>query len=96
MTLPNPAPYATQTSLRYLYLPQSEMQRFMALRYLPRCSKAGALYVPETCPQEGPEIPQTCSLQRIPKPVLASVIRLYQQYSYSVWPVVNAEALWEE
>lgn len=34
-----------------------------------------------------------CSLHCIPKTVFASVIRLYQQYSYSVWPVVNAEAL---
>jgi hypothetical protein len=33
------------------------------------------------------------SHQRIPKTILASVIRLYQQYSYSVWPVVNTEAL---
>ncbi|CAG8048793.1 unnamed protein product, partial [Penicillium nalgiovense] len=35
------------------------------------------------------------SLQCIPKTILASGIRLYQQYSYSVWPVVNAEALLE-
>lgn len=29
----------------------------------------------------------------IPKDALASVVRLYQQHSYSVWPVVNADAL---
>ncbi|KAJ5619853.1 hypothetical protein N7510_003837 [Penicillium lagena] len=29
----------------------------------------------------------------ISKEVLASVVRLYQQHSYSVWPVVNADAL---
>ena len=46
-TFNNLGPHATQTSLRYLYLPESEMQRFLALRYLPQCSKAGALYVPE-------------------------------------------------
>ncbi|KAJ6028625.1 hypothetical protein N7540_004201 [Penicillium herquei] len=32
---------------------------------------------------------------RISKAVLAPIIRLYQQYSYSVWPVVNAEVLLE-
>lgn len=30
---------------------------------------------------------------RIPKTILESVIRLYQRYSYSVWPVIDAEAL---
>ncbi|CAG7957113.1 unnamed protein product [Penicillium nalgiovense] len=35
------------------------------------------------------------SPQCIPKTILASGIRLYQQYSYSVWPVVNIEALLE-
>jgi hypothetical protein len=35
---------------------------------------------------------EACS-QRIPKTILESVVRLYQRYSYSVWPVVNAEAL---
>jgi uncharacterized membrane protein YccC len=35
---------------------------------------------------------EACS-QRIPKAILKSVVRLYQRYSYSVWPVVNAEAL---
>lgn len=34
-----------------------------------------------------------CSPQCIPRTILASVIRLYQQYSYGVWPVVNAEAI---
>jgi len=29
----------------------------------------------------------------ISKAVLAPIVRLYQQYSYSVWPVVNADAL---
>lgn len=29
----------------------------------------------------------------ISKAVLAPIVRLYQQYSYSVWPVVNANAL---
>ena len=35
---------------------------------------------------------EACS-QRIPKSILQSIVRLYQRYSYSVWPVVNAEAL---
>jgi hypothetical protein len=35
---------------------------------------------------------EVCS-QRIPKTILESVVRLYQRYSYSVWPVVNAEGL---
>ncbi|KAJ5835592.1 hypothetical protein N7447_001618 [Penicillium robsamsonii] len=34
-----------------------------------------------------------CSSERIPKAILALVIRLYQQYLYGVWPVVNAEVL---
>lgn len=34
--------------------------------------------------------------QRISKDVLAPIIRLYQQHSYSVWPVVDAHALLED
>ncbi|KAJ5105406.1 hypothetical protein NUU61_002753, partial [Penicillium alfredii] len=36
---------------------------------------------------------ESCFSQRIPKTILASVIRLYQQYSFSVWPVVSADAV---
>lgn len=38
-------------------------------------------------------LPEGPILKRIPKEVLAPIIRLYQQCSYSVWPVVNAEEL---
>ncbi|KAJ5595170.1 uncharacterized protein N7459_001378 [Penicillium hispanicum] len=34
-----------------------------------------------------------CLPHRISKVVLAPILRLYQQYSYGVWPVVNADAL---
>lgn len=30
---------------------------------------------------------------RISKAVLAPIVRLYQQHSYSVWPIINADAL---
>lgn len=46
-----------------------------------------------TSDETGSSSNPTCSSQCIPKTVLASVIRLYQQYSYGVWPVVNAKAL---
>jgi hypothetical protein len=35
------------------------------------------------------------SLQRIPKSILATVINIYQQCSYSVWPVIHAKSLLE-
>ncbi|KAJ5267163.1 hypothetical protein N7478_009971 [Penicillium angulare] len=33
---------------------------------------------------------------RISKEVIVPIVRLYQQYSYSVWPVVNAEVLLDQ
>ncbi|KAJ5634557.1 hypothetical protein N7528_002399 [Penicillium herquei] len=42
----------------------------------------------------GPSI-ESHTLHRISKTVLAPIVRLYQQYSYSVWPVVNADVLLE-
>ncbi|KAJ5832862.1 hypothetical protein N7474_001173 [Penicillium riverlandense] len=38
-------------------------------------------------------IGQQGTFARISKDVLSSVVRLYQHHSYSVWPVVNADAL---
>ncbi|XHG08304.1 hypothetical protein AWENTII_011411 [Aspergillus wentii] len=36
---------------------------------------------------------KTWSQTIIPRSILASAVRLYQEYSYSVWPVIKAEAL---
>ena len=36
---------------------------------------------------------QTNTPQRLSKDALAPIVRLYQQHSYSVWPVINADAL---
>ncbi|CAG8931149.1 unnamed protein product [Penicillium salamii] len=36
---------------------------------------------------------EASSTQRIPTTVLESIVRLYQRYSYSIWPVINAEVL---
>ncbi|PYI12710.1 C6 transcription factor [Aspergillus sclerotiicarbonarius CBS 121057] len=44
---------------------------------------------------EGGSGDQKCATA-IPMGTLASVVRLYQQASYTVWPVVNAEVLWEK
>lgn len=39
------------------------------------------------------EIQESCVPQRISKDILAPIIRLYQEHSYSVWPVIDADAL---
>jgi hypothetical protein len=33
---------------------------------------------------------------RISKDIIAPIVRLYQEHSYSVWPVINADALLEQ
>lgn len=45
------------------------------------------------CSNGTPVSPASCVPQRISKDVLSRIIRLYQQHSYSVWPVVDAHAL---
>ncbi|KAJ5168829.1 uncharacterized protein N7482_004423 [Penicillium canariense] len=45
---------------------------------------------------ESTTFPETaCTSRRISKAILSPIVHLYQQHSYSVWPVVNAGALLE-
>jgi len=57
-------------------------------------SRSGLEY--ELNSSDGAQYPQGSCVPRISKAVLAPIVRLYQQHSYSVWPVVDADALLQD
>ncbi|PWY68938.1 C6 transcription factor [Aspergillus sclerotioniger CBS 115572] len=56
----------------------------------------GAVRVSSVERGSAPTEDRDCAATTIPMESLASVVRLYQRASYSVWPVVNAEVLLEK